>query len=171
MYCFPTRARAFPYQVEIQGRPDVFQQLRPYATITYGHNSSYTGNDEEEFAYDEEEGALQSKSQGMGNSEVWVSIKLKDDAPAGNISFWYKTDSESNYDYLLLGSYAYGATKYNQTEWTQVSFSLQPGKEQLLTFRKDSSGEQRQGLRLAQGLHVCAAVHASSLRPFLRTRA
>lgn len=134
------KGKSVSYQVEIQGRPDVFQQLRPYATITYGHNSSYTGNDEEEFAYDEEEGALQSKSQGMGNSQVWVSIKLKDDAPAGNISFWYKTDSESSYDYLLLGSYAYGATKYNQTEWTQVSFSLQPGKEQLLTFRKDSSG-------------------------------
>ena len=134
------KGKSVSYQVEIQGRPDVFQQLRPYATITYGHNSSYTGNDEEEFAYDEEEGALQSKSQGMGNSQVWVSIKLKDDARAGNISFWYKTDSESNYDYLLLGSYAYGATKYNQTKWTQVSFSLQPGKEQLLTFRKDSSG-------------------------------
>lgn len=134
------KGKSVSYQVTIQGRPDVFQQLRPYATITYGHNSSYTGNDEEEFAYDEEEGALQSKSQDMGNSEVWVSIKLKDDAPAGNISFWYKTDSESNYDYLLLGSYAYGATKYNQTKWTQVSFSLQPGKEQLLTFRKDSSG-------------------------------
>lgn len=134
------KGKSVSYQVEIQGRPDVFQQLRPYATITYGHNSSYTGNDEEEFAYDEEEGALQSKSQGMGNSQVWVSIKLKDDAPAGNISFWYKTDSESYYDYLLLGSYAYDATKYNQTEWTQVSFSLQPGKEQLLTFRKDSGG-------------------------------
>ena len=134
------KGKSVSYQVEIQGRPDVFQQLRPYATITYGHNSSYTGNDEEEFAYDEEEGALQSKSQGMGNSEVWVSIKLKDDAPAGNISFSYKTDSESNYDYLVLGRYAYGATKYNQTKWTQVSFSLQPGKEQLLTFRKDSSG-------------------------------
>ena len=136
------KGKSVSYQVTIQGRPDVFQQLRPYATITYGHNSSYTGNDEEEFAYDEEEGALQSKSQGMGNSQVWVSIKLKDDAPAGNISFWYKTDSESSYDYLLLGSYAYGATKYNQTEWTQVSFSLQPGKEQLLTFRKDSSGNR-----------------------------
>ncbi|MFR4594994.1 MAG: immunoglobulin-like domain-containing protein [Oscillospiraceae bacterium] len=134
------KGKSVSYQVEIQGRPDVFQQLRPYATITYGHNSSYTGNDEEEFAYDEEEGALQSKSQGMGNSQVWVSIKLNENAPAGNISFWYKTDSESNYDYLLLGSYAYGATKYNQTKWTQVSFSLQPGKEQLLTFRKDSSG-------------------------------
>ena len=134
------KGKSVSYQVEIQGRPDVFQQLRPYATITYGHNSSYTGNDEEEFAYDEEEGALQSKSQGMGNSQVWVSIKLKDDAPAGNIIFSYKTDSESNYDYLVLGRYAYGATKYNQTKWTQVSFSLQPGKEQLLTFRKDSSG-------------------------------
>lgn len=134
------KGKSVSYQVEIQGRPDVFQQLRPYATITYGHNSSYTGKDEE-FAYDEEEGALQSKSQGMGNSQVWVSIKLKDDAPAGNISFWYKTDSESNFDYLLLGSYAYSATKYNKTEWTQVSFSLQPGKEQLLTFRKDSSGD------------------------------
>lgn len=134
------KGKSVSYQVEIQGRPDVFQQLRPYATITYGHNSSYTGNDEEEFAYDEEEGALQSKSQGMGNSEVWVSIKLKDDAPAGNISFSYKTDSESSYDYLVLGRYAYNATKYNKTEWTQVSFSLQPGKEQLLTFRKDSSG-------------------------------
>lgn len=134
------KGKSVSYQVTIQGRPDVFQQLRPYATITYGHNSSYTGNDEEEFAYDEEEGALQSKSQGMGNSQVWVSIKLNENAPAGNISFWYKTDSESNYDYLLLGSYAYGATKYNQTKWTQVSFSLQPGKEQLLTFRKDSSG-------------------------------
>lgn len=133
------KGKSVSYQVEIQGRPDVFQQLRPYATITYGHNSSYTGKDEE-FAYDEEEGALQSKSQGMGNSQVWVSIKLNENAPAGNISFWYKTDSESNYDYLLLGSYAYGATKYNQTKWTQVSFSLQPGKEQLLTFRKDSSG-------------------------------
>lgn len=135
------KGKSVSYQVEIQGRPDVFQQLRPYATITYGHNSSYTGKDEEEFAYDEEEGALQSKSQGMGNSQVWVSIKLKDDAPAGNISFWYKTDSESNFDYLLLGSYAYSATKYNKTEWTQASFSLQPGKEQLLTFRKDSSGD------------------------------
>lgn len=134
------KGKSVSYQVEIQGRPDVFQQLRPYATITYGHNSSYTGNDEEEFAYDEEEGALQSKSQDMGNSEVWVSIKLKDDAPAGNISFSYKTDSESNYDYLVLGRYAYNATKYNQTKWTQVSFSLQPGEEQLLTFRKDSSG-------------------------------
>lgn len=134
------KGKSVSYQVEIQGRPDVFQQLRPYATITYGHNSSYTGNDEEEFAYDEEEGALQSKSQGMGNSQVWVSIKLNENAPAGNISFWYKTDSESNFDYLLLGSYAYSATKYNQTKWTQVSFSLQPGKEQLLTFRKDSSG-------------------------------
>lgn len=135
------KGKSVSYQVTIQGRPDVFQQLRPYATITYGHNSSYTGNDEEEFAYDEEEGALQSKSQGMGNSQVWVSIKLKDDAPAGNISFWYKTDSELNCDYLLLGSYVYGATKYNQTKWTQVSFSLQPGKEQLLTFRKDYSGD------------------------------
>lgn len=135
------KGKSVSYQVEIQGRPDVFQQLRPYATITYGHNSSYTGNDEEEFAYDEEEGALQSKSQGMGNSQVWVSIKLNENAPAGNISFWYKTDSESNFDYLLLGSYAYSATKYNQTKWTQVSFSLQPGKEQLLTFRKDSSGD------------------------------
>lgn len=134
------KGKSVSYQVEIQGRPDVFQQLRPYATITYGHNSSYTSKDEE-FAYDEEEGALQSKSQGMGNSQVWVSIKLKDDAPAGNISFWYKTDSELNCDYLLLGSYAYGATKYNQTKWTQVSFSLQPGKEQLLTFRKDYSGD------------------------------
>ncbi|MBS5574889.1 MAG: DUF4430 domain-containing protein [Firmicutes bacterium] len=136
------KGKSVSYQVEIQGRPDVFQQLRPYATITYGHNSSYTGNDEEEFAYDEEEGALQSKSQGMGNSQVWVSIKLKDDAPAGNISFSYKTDSESNYDYLVLGRYAYNATKYNQTKWTQVSFSLQPGEEQLLTFRKDSGGNR-----------------------------
>ena len=135
------KGKSVSYQVEIQGRPDVFQQLRPYATITYGHNSSYTGNDEEEFAYDEEEGALQSKSQGMGNSQVWVSIKLNENAPAGNISFWYKTDSELNCDYLLLGSYAYGATKYTQTKWTQVSFSLQPGKEQLLTFRKDYGGD------------------------------
>ena len=134
------KGKSVSYQVEIQGRPDVFQQLRPYATITYGHNSSYTGKDEE-FAYDEEEGALQSKSQGMGNSQVWVSIKLNENAPAGNISFWYKTDSEWNCDYLVLGSYAYGATKYTQTKWTQVSFSLQPGKEQLLTFRKDYSGD------------------------------
>lgn len=136
------KGKSVSYQVEIQGRPDVFQQLRPYATITYGHNSSYTGNDEEEFAYDEEEGALQSKSQGMGNSQVWVSIKLNENAPAGNISFSYKTDSESNYDYLVLGRYAYNATKYNQTKWTQVSFSLQPGEEQLLTFRKDSGGNR-----------------------------
>lgn len=133
------KGKSVSYQVEIQGRPDVFQQLRPYATITYGHNSSYTGKDEE-FAYDEEEGALQSKSQGMGNSQVWVSIKLNENAPAGNISFWYKTDSETNYDCLVFGSYTSSAKKYNQTKWTQLNFSLQPGKEQLLTFRKDSSG-------------------------------
>ena len=128
------------FTVSVAETPDVLKALRPYAEISFGHNDSYKGEAGKEFVYDNDEGALQSKSQDMGNSEVWVSIKLKDDAPAGNISFWYKTDSESNYDYLLLGSYAYGATKYNQTKWTQVSFSLQPGKEQLLTFRKDSSG-------------------------------
>lgn len=128
------------FTVSVAETPDVLKALRPYAEISFGHNDSYKGEAGKEFVYDNDEGALQSKSQGMGNSQVWVSIKLKDDAPAGNISFWYKTDSESSYDYLLLGSYAYGATKYNQTEWTQVSFSLQPGKEQLLTFRKDSSG-------------------------------
>ena len=164
------KGKSVSYQVEIQGRPDVFQQLRPYATITYGHNSSYTGNDEEEFAYDEEEGALQSKSQGMGNSQVWVSIKLKDDAPAGNISFSYKTDSESNYDYLVLGRYAYNATKYNQTKWTQVSFSLQPGEEQLLTFRKDSGGNRGKDCVWLRTSHLSGST-PSSLRPFLRTRA
>lgn len=128
------------FTVSVAETPDVLKALRPYAEISFGHNDSYKGEAGKEFVYDNDEGALQSKSQGMGNSQVWVSIKLKDDARAGNISFWYKTDSESNYDYLLLGSYAYGATKYNQTKWTQVSFSLQPGKEQLLTFRKDSSG-------------------------------
>ena len=128
------------FTVSVAETPDVLKALRPYAEISFGHNDSYKGEAGKEFVYDNDEGALQSKSQGMGNSQVWVSIKLKDDAPAGNISFWYKTDSEWNYDYLLLGSYAYGATKYNQTEWTQVSFSLQPGKEQLLTFRKDSGG-------------------------------
>lgn len=130
------------FTVSVAETPDVLKALRPYAEISFGHNDSYKGEAGKEFVYDNDEGALQSKSQDMGNSEVWVSIKLKDDARAGNISFWYKTDSESNYDYLLLGSYAYGATKYNQTEWTQVSFSLQPGKEQLLTFRKDSSGNR-----------------------------
>ena len=128
------------FTVSVAETPDVLKALRPYAEISFGHNDSYKGEAGKEFVYDNDEGALQSKSQGMGNSQVWVSIKLKDDAPAGNISFWYKTDSESYYDYLLLGSYAYDATKYNQTEWTQVSFSLQPGKEQLLTFRKDSGG-------------------------------
>ena len=131
------KGKSVSYQVEIQGRPDVFQQLRPYATITYGHNSSYTGKDEE-FAYDEEEGALQSKSQGMGNSQVWVSIKLKDDAPAGNISFQYKTESEANFDYMFVGSSSY--TKYNKTVWTKESFSLQPGEELKLTYKKDYSG-------------------------------
>ena len=129
------------FTVSVAETPDVLKALRPYAEISFGHNDSYKGEAGKEFVYDNDEGALQSKSQGMGNSQVWVSIKLKDDAPAGNISFWYKTDSESNFDYLLLGSYAYSATKYNKTEWTQVSFSLQPGKEQLLTFRKDSSGD------------------------------
>ena len=128
------------FTVSVAETPDVLKALRPYAEISFGHNDSYKGEAGKEFVYDNDEGALQSKSQDMGNSEVWVSIKLKDDAPAGNISFSYKTDSESNYDYLVLGRYAYGATKYNQTKWTQVSFSLQPGKEQLLTFRKDSSG-------------------------------
>ena len=128
------------FTVSVAETPDVLKALRPYAEISFGHNDSYKGEAGKEFVYDNDEGALQSKSQGMGNSEVWVSIKLKDDAPAGNISFSYKTDSESNYDYLVLGRYAYNATKYNQTKWTQVSFSLQPGKEQLLTFRKDSSG-------------------------------
>lgn len=132
------KGKSVSYQVEIQGRPDVFQQLRPYATITYGHNSSYTGKDEE-FAYDEEEGALQSKSQGMGNSQVWVSIKLKDDAPAGNISFQYKTESEANFDYMFVGSSSY--TKYNKTVWTKESFSLQPGEELKLTYKKDGSGD------------------------------
>ena len=132
------KGKSVSYQVEIQGRPDVFQQLRPYATITYGHNSSYTSKDEE-FAYDEEEGALQSKSQGMGNSQVWVSIKLKDDAPAGNISFQYKTESEANFDYMFVGSSSY--TKYNKTVWTKESFSLQPGEELKLTYKKDYSGD------------------------------
>ena len=133
------KGKSVSYQVEIQGRPDVFQQLRPYATITYGHNSSYTGNDEEEFAYDEEEGALQSKSQGMGNSQVWVSIKLNENAPAGNISFQYKTESEANFDYMFVGSSSY--TKYNKTVWTKESFSLQPGEELKLTYKKDGSGD------------------------------
>lgn len=128
------------FTVSVAETPDVLKALRPYAEISFGHNDSYKGEAGKEFVYDNDEGALQSKSQDMGNSEVWVSIKLKDDAPAGNISFSYKTDSESNYDYLVLGRYAYNATKYNQTKWTQVSFSLQPGEEQLLTFRKDSSG-------------------------------
>lgn len=128
------------FTVSVAETPDVLKALRPYAEISFGHNDSYKGEAGKEFVYDNDEGALQSKSQDMGNSEVWVSIKLKDDAPAGNISFSYRTDSESNYDYLVLGRYAYNATKYNQTKWTQVSFSLQPGKEQLLTFRKDSSG-------------------------------
>ncbi len=132
------KGKSVSYQVEIQGRPDVFQQLRPYATITYGHNSSYTGKDEE-FAYDEEEGALQSKSQGMGNSQVWVSIKLNENAPAGNISFWYKTESEANFDYMFVGSSSY--TKYNKTVWTKESFSLQPGEELKLTYKKDGSGD------------------------------
>ena len=133
------KGKSVSYQVEIQGRPDVFQQLRPYATITYGHNSSYTGNDEEEFAYDEEEGALQSKSQGMGNSQVWVSIKLNENAPAGNISFQYKTESEANFDYMFVGSSSH--TKYNKTVWTKESFSLQPGEELKLTYKKDGSGD------------------------------
>ena len=133
------KGKSVSYQVEIQGRPDVFQQLRPYATITYGHNSSYTGNDEEEFAYDEEEGALQSKSQGMGNSQVWVSIKLNENAPVGNISFQYKTESEANFDYMFVGSSSY--TKYNKTVWTKESFSLQPGEELKLTYKKDGSGD------------------------------
>lgn len=133
------KGKSVSYQVTIQGRPDVFQQLRPYATITYGHNSSYTGNDEEEFAYDEEEGALQSKSQGMGNSQVWVSIKLNENAPAGNISFQYKTESEANFDYMFVGSSSY--TKYNKTVWTKESFSLQPGEELKLTYKKDGSGD------------------------------
>ena len=132
------KGKSVSYQVEIQGRPDVFQQLRPYATITYGHNSSYTGKDEE-FAYDEEEGALQSKSQGMGNSQVWVSIKLNENAPAGNISFQYKTESEANFDYMFVGSSSY--TKYNKTVWTKESFSLQPGEELKLTYKKDGSGD------------------------------
>lgn len=133
------KGKSVSYQVEIQGRPDVFQQLRPYATITYGHNSSYTGNDEEEFAYDEEEGALQSKSQGMGNSQVWVSIKLNENAPVGNISFQYKTESEANFDYMFVGSSSY--TKYNKTVWTKESFSLQPGEELKLTYKKDGSSD------------------------------
>ncbi len=132
------KGKSVSYQVEIQGRPDVFQQLRPYATITYGHNSSYTSKDEE-FAYDEEEGALQSKSQGMGNSQVWVSIKLNENAPAGNISFQYKTESEANFDYMFVGSSSY--TKYNKTVWTKESFSLQPGEELKLTYKKDYSGD------------------------------
>lgn len=132
------KGKSVSYQVEIQGRPDVFQQLRPYATITYGHNSSYTGKDEE-FAYDEEEGALQSKSQGMGNSQVWVSIKLNENAPAGNISFQYKTESEANFDYMFVGSSSH--TKYNKTVWTKESFSLQPGEELKLTYKKDGSGD------------------------------
>lgn len=132
------KGKSVSYQVEIQGRPDVFQQLRPYATITYGHNSSYTGKDEE-FAYDEEEGALQSKSQGMGNSQVWVSIKLNENAPVGNISFQYKTESEANFDYMFVGSSSY--TKYNKTVWTKESFSLQPGEELKLTYKKDGSGD------------------------------
>ena len=132
------KGKSVSYQVTIQGRPDVFKELRPYATITYGHNSGYTGKDEE-FAYDEEEGALQSKSQGMGNSQVWVSIKLNENAPAGNISFWYKTESEANYDYMFVGSSSY--TKYNKTVWTKESFSLQPGEELKLTYKKDGSGD------------------------------
>ena len=132
------KGKSVSYQVTIQGRPDVFQQLRPYATITYGHNSSYTGKDEE-FAYDEEEGALQSKSQGMGNSQVWVSIKLNENAPAGNISFQYKTESEANFDYMFIGSSSY--PKYNKTVWTKESFSLQPGEELKLTYKKDGSGD------------------------------
>ena len=129
------------FTVSVAETPDVLKALRPYAEISFGHNDSYKGEAGKEFVYDNDEGALQSKSQGMGNSQVWVSIKLNENAPAGNISFWYKTDSELNCDYLLLGSYAYGATKYTQTKWTQVSFSLQPGKEQLLTFRKDYGGD------------------------------
>ncbi len=134
------KGKSVSYQVTIQGRPDVFKELRQYATITYGHNTSYKGADDEEFAYDETEGALQSKSQGMGNSQVWVSIKLKDDAPAGNISFQYKTESEANYDYMLVGSSSY--TKYNKTVWTKESFSLQPGEELKLTYKKDGSTDK-----------------------------
>ena len=130
------------FQVSVGAKPfpsAVFQGLAGKAEVTYSHNSSYQGEDGQEFI-DAEEGVLKSNSAGMSSSEVTINITIAQSIVEANLSFDYKVSSEGSwsvYDGLRING---GSKIGGKVDWTTHTMTVKGGDTVTLTYVKDYSG-------------------------------
>ena len=136
------KGAAVTYQVTVEERPDVFAGIRKYATITYDHNTSYTGTEGEEFVFDNTAGALKSNSAGQTSSQVSVTITWNNDAPKANLSLKYKVSTKdpgyfSASDGLQIDS-SYSKIG-GEVDWTEYTKTMTAGSTLKLTYVRSYS--------------------------------
>ncbi len=119
----------------------VFNGLKGKATVEYTHNTSFTGEDGQEFIDDSTEGALKSNSAGMNSSRVTVTIKFNGDLKTSKLKFQYKVSSEKNYDYLKINSET-SKSLSGTIDWTAKELTVKGGDTVTIAYVKDSNGEK-----------------------------
>ena len=120
----------------------VFDGLLGKATVTYDHNSSYTGVTGEEFVDDETTGALKSNSQGMSSSQVTIVIDIAASIGNAELSFDYKVDGEGSYT-IYDGLSINGGSKIGTTsDFVSYKMSVKGGDKVTIAYIKDSYGDK-----------------------------
>lgn len=120
----------------------VFNPLQGKASVEYSHNTSFKGNDGEEFI-DAEDGVLKSNSAKQSSSSVTATITIKEGVSPSILSFDYKISSESLYDGLTIAvNGKAGSLISGSGDWTTYEQQVKAGDTVTLTYKKDYSGDK-----------------------------
>ena len=114
----------------------VFNPLQGKASVEYSHNTSYKGEDGEEFIDADEEGVLKSNSAKQSSSTVTATITIKEGVSPSILSFDYKVSSESGSDGLIINN---NRLISGHGDWTTYEQQVKVGDTVTLTYKKDYS--------------------------------
>ena len=131
------RSATYTVKINEKGFPStIFNTLKGKATVEYSHNSSYKGEDGQEFV-DHTDGSLKSNSADMNNSTVTITIKFADNLPDSVFSFDYKVSAENYGDGIQInGGSTIGG---QQTSFTNYTANVKGGDTFTITYKKDYS--------------------------------
>ena len=131
------RSATYTVKINEKGFPStIFNTLKGKATVEYSHNSSYKGEDGQEFV-DHTDGSLKSNSADMNNSTVTITIKFADNLPDSVFSFDYKVSAENYGDGIQING---GSTiSGQQTSFTNYTANVKGGDTFTITYKKDYS--------------------------------
>ncbi len=131
------RTTTYDIKINEKGFPStIFNTLKGKATVEYSHNTSYKGEDGQEFV-DHTDGSLKSNSADMNNATVTITIKFADNLPASTFSFDYKVSAETYGDGIQInGGNTIGG---QQTSFTSYTANVKGGDTFTITYKKDYS--------------------------------